>query len=128
MIFRRIIFQVGILNHHDGCGRPGKPRAQRRALALIVFVPHQGHPRIAARGRLQFFPGAVRGSVIHHDQLLHRALRQHDFDHFHHCRRLVIDRHHDRKARLNVGVGFNFVHLTIRPKRFGLKGNWQKPR
>ena len=96
----------------------GKPGAQRRALALILFVPHQGDPRIASRGGLQFLPSAILGGVIHHDQLLHRPLRQHDFDHFRHRRRFVVYRHHHRQARLNVGIGFDFAHLTIRPKRF----------
>jgi len=63
VIFRRVVFQVGVLDHHDGCGRPGEPRAQRRAFALVLLMPHQGHPRIAARGRLQFFPSAVPGGI-----------------------------------------------------------------
>ena len=35
------------------------------------------------------------------------------FDDVGHRRRLVVDRHHDRKARLNVGVGFDFAHFWI---------------
>ena len=44
-------------------------RTKRTAFTLILIMPYQLHPRLFRRQALQYFAGAVRARVIHHDKL-----------------------------------------------------------
>ena len=121
VIFRRVVFQIGILNDDDVCGRVGDARAQRRTFALIHFVAHQLDARLVLRERLELLPGVVGRTIIHDDELLNRSLGEHDPDDFGDGGGLVEYGHDGRQARGDVSIGLDFSHAAV-----CFAGSWQK--
>ena len=110
VVFRRVVFQIRVLDDDDVRRRVRDAGAERRAFALIHLMPDELDARFILRERLELFPSVVGRTIIHDDELLHGSLRQHDANDLGHGGGLVIGRHDRRQARFDVGVGFDFGH------------------
>ena len=113
VIFRRVVFQICILNDDDVCGRVGDARAQGRTFALIHLVADQLDARLVLRERLKLFPGVVSRTIVYDDELLNRSLGEHNPDNFGDGGGLVEDGHDGRQARCDVSVGLDFSHAAV---------------
>ena len=77
-IIVRVVFEVGVLHHHERLRRFLETADQRRPLALIDLLVQQPHPRLIAES-LKLFPCRIARSVIHDDQLADFGAFQHPF-------------------------------------------------
>ena len=142
---RRVVIKIGssILSGPTGIDRAritslvGEIAALRRQSHQIVLVSSgavaAGMTRLGLRERPKTVPakqaaaavGQIRLMALYdecfgvHGQPVAQILLTHDD--LANRRRFVEDGHHDRKARLDVGVGFDFGHLTVL-----FAGSWQK--
>ena len=73
-----VVFQVGVLHHHDRIAGGGKAQAQRGALAAVSRVEQASHARIAVL--LEHLARAVGRSVIDRDHLALKAAIEHPAD------------------------------------------------
>src|SRR4029077_14660476 len=79
-VFLRAVFEIRILNDHDGRGSFGDASAQSRTLSAIDGVAQNSDARVAPGVFLQDRGCAVLRAVINADQLGDKRLLEHRFD------------------------------------------------
>ena len=70
----RIVLQIGILDHHVRPGGQGESGPQGSAFAEVSRVTTELDGHRGEGHRLQLFPSAVGGGVIHHDDFADQVL------------------------------------------------------
>jgi hypothetical protein len=96
----RVVLEIGVLDHHDVTLRVREAGADGGALAAIGRM--EEHADLAARDAAEDVPGAVERAVVDDEDLLRVRQRLHALQDLPDARRLVVDRHDDRKLHRNV--------------------------
>jgi len=116
-VFRRVVFEVGILDQNHGCRGVLDAGADGCALALVFAVPEHAQARFRGCERQQDLQCPVGRTIVHGDHFGHAGLGESGGERTRHGGFFIVGGKHHTHLRSRLDTGFHGGHHCSQPRK-----------